>query len=96
MLRSVYSSRSFITSNLSVKSVAVQQAIRFSSTNVIVSFKKVTFGYTDTKMLLDDVSFNIREGKFQLSTSKNTDDMLLKTFSDLSLRLTLIMFEEIH
>jgi ABC-type transport system involved in Fe-S cluster assembly fused permease/ATPase subunit len=64
MLRSVYSSRSFITSNLSVKSVAVQQAIRFSSTNVIVSFKKVTFGYTDTKMLLDDVSFNIREGKF--------------------------------
>jgi ABC-type multidrug transport system fused ATPase/permease subunit len=54
----------------------VQQAVRFSSTNVIVSFKKVTFGYTDTKMLLDDVSFNIREGEFELSTSKNTYDIL--------------------
>jgi ABC-type multidrug transport system fused ATPase/permease subunit len=95
MLRSVYSSRSFITSHLSVKSAVVQQAVRFSSTNVIVSFKKVTFGYTDTKMLLDDVSFNIREGEFYLSTSKNTDDMLSEIFFDAFLVLTWIIFEGI-
>lgn len=88
MLRSVYSSRSFVTSHLSLKSAAVQQAIRFSSTNVIVSFKKVTFGYTDNKMLLDDVSFNIREGEFWQSTSKNIGDMLHEIFPYVYLLLT--------
>ena len=64
-MRSLHSSRNFILNRMTGSSTVVQQAIRFSSSNVAVSFKKVSFGYTDTKLLLDDVSFNIRDGKFQ-------------------------------
>ena len=45
------------------KTIRFQGVVRFNSSNVIVSFKQVTFGYTDTKMLLDDASFNIRDGE---------------------------------
>ena len=63
MFRSFYSRKSFIANHLTSKSTAALLAARFSSSNVVVSFKKVTFGYTDVKMLLEDVSFSIREGK---------------------------------
>lgn len=63
MFRSFYSKKSFIVNHLSIKSTAAQLAARFSSSNVVVSFKKVSFGYTDVKMLLEDVSFSIREGE---------------------------------
>ena len=62
MFRSLYSSRGSLLCHIS-KTTRFQEVVRFNSSNVIVSFKQVSFGYTDTKMLLDDASFNIRDGE---------------------------------
>lgn len=70
MFRSFYSKKSLIANHLTSKFATAQLAARFSSSNVVVSFKKVSFGYTDTKMLLEDVSFSIRDGKL-ISTLRN-------------------------
>ena len=62
MFRSLYSSRGSLLCHIN-KTTRFQEVVRFNSSNVIVSFKQVSFGYTDTKMLLDDASFNIRDGE---------------------------------
>jgi ATPase subunit of ABC transporter with duplicated ATPase domains len=62
MLHSIVSRRLNSVSKTSFKSCNINQNLRFSSNNVVVSFKKVSFGYTDLKVLLDDVDFSIKDG----------------------------------
>jgi ABC-type bacteriocin/lantibiotic exporter with double-glycine peptidase domain len=68
MLRSIISRKSTVFRHASNLNHGVQklglgvQNIRFSSSNVVVSFKKVSFGYDENKLLLENVDFNIREG----------------------------------
>jgi ATPase subunit of ABC transporter with duplicated ATPase domains len=62
MLRSITSRRSNMLATSSLKPCILNHGLRFSSNQVVVSFKKVSFGYTDLKLLLDDVDFSIRDG----------------------------------
>lgn len=62
MLRRVYS-RTSCLSHLALKTQSRAGSIRYSSNNVVISFKKVSFGYTDEKLLLNEVDFNIRDGE---------------------------------
>jgi ABC-type bacteriocin/lantibiotic exporter with double-glycine peptidase domain len=62
MLRSIVSRRLNSVAKTSFKPCITNQNLRFSSNQTVVSFKKVSFGYTDLKILLDDVDFSIKDG----------------------------------